>query len=66
MISLGDLNVGHTGTFTVPPGTDLLDYTRIDISLQAFNGSTQHSKTSVVRGTLPTAALGSSASGSAR
>ena len=26
MISLGDLNAGHTGTFTVPPGTDLRDY----------------------------------------
>ncbi len=58
MISLGDLNAGHTGTFIVPPGTDLHDYSRIDISLQPFDGSTQHSKTSVVRGSLPAAALG--------
>jgi Anti-sigma-K factor rskA len=58
MISLGDLNVGHTGTFTVPPGTDLRDYSRIDISLQPFNGSTQHSTISVVRGSWPAAALG--------
>ena len=57
MISL-DLNAGHTGTFTVPPGVDLRDYSRIDVSLQPFNGSTQHSKTSVVRGSLPAAALG--------
>ena len=67
MISLGDLNAGHTGTFTVPPGVDLRDYSRIDVSLQPFNGSTQHSKTSVVRGSLPAAALGpGGGSGSAR
>jgi hypothetical protein len=58
MISLGDLNAGHTGTFTIPPGTDLRDYSRIDVSLQPFNGSTVHVKTSVVRGSLPSTALG--------
>jgi hypothetical protein len=58
MISLGDLNASQTGTFIIPPGTDLRNYSRIDISLQPFNGSTQHSKTSVVRGSLPVAALG--------
>jgi hypothetical protein len=58
MISLGDLNASHTGTFVVPPGTDLRNYSRIDISLQPFNGSTQHSATSVVRGSWPAAALG--------
>ena len=57
MISLGDLNAGHAGTFIIPPGTDLHNYSRIDISLQPFDGSTQHSKTSVVRGSLPAAAL---------
>jgi Anti-sigma-K factor rskA len=62
MISLGDLNAGHTGTFIIPPGTDLHDYSRIDISLQPFDGSTQHSKTSVVRGSLPAAALGGTTS----
>jgi hypothetical protein len=62
MISLGDLNAGHTGTFIIPPGTDLHDYSRIDISLQPFDGSTQHSKTSVVRGSLPAAALGGTSS----
>ena len=55
MISLGDLNAGHTGTFVIPPGTDLHNYSRIDISLQPFDGSTRRSKTSVVRGSLPTA-----------
>jgi hypothetical protein len=58
MISLGDLNASQAGTFIIPPGTDLRSYSRIDISLQPFNGSTQHSQTSVVRGSLPVAALG--------
>ena len=53
MISLGDLNRRHTGEFTVPPGTDLHNYSRIDVSLQPFNGSTAHSRVSVVRGALP-------------
>jgi Anti-sigma-K factor rskA len=62
MISLGDLNADQAGTFTLPPGVDLRDYSRIDISLQPFNGSTLHSKTSVVRGSLPAAALGAASS----
>ena len=53
MISLGDLGPGHTGKFTMPPGVDLANYSRIDVSLQPFNGSTLHSQTSVVRGSLP-------------
>jgi Anti-sigma-K factor rskA len=53
MISLGDLNRRHMGEFTVPPGTDLHNYSRIDVSLQPFNGSTAHSRISVVRGALP-------------
>jgi hypothetical protein len=57
MISLGDLNASHAGTFTIPPGTDLRNYSRIDVSLQPFDGSTVHVKTSVVRGSLPAAAL---------
>jgi hypothetical protein len=53
MISLGDLNRRHTGEFTVPSGTDLHNYSRIDVSLQPFNGTTGHSRVSVVRGILP-------------
>ena len=59
MISLGDLNASRTGTFTVPPGTDLRDYSRIDVSLQPFDGSTVHAKDSVVRGSLPAMAYSS-------
>jgi hypothetical protein len=53
MISLGDLGPGHSGKFTMPPGVDLATYSRIDVSLQPFNGSTLHSPASVVRGSLP-------------
>jgi hypothetical protein len=62
MISLGDLNAEHAGTFTLPTGVDLRFYSRVDISLQPFNGSTQHSSTSVVRGSLPTTAAGAAGS----
>jgi len=58
MISLGDLSTGHSGSFTVPPGTDLQFYSRVDVSLQPFDGSTVHVKASVVRGSLPTAVTG--------
>jgi hypothetical protein len=64
MISLGDLNASHTGTFIIPTGTDLRNYSRIDVSLQPFDGSTQHSKTSVVRGSLSASALDGGATSS--
>jgi anti-sigma factor RsiW len=53
MISLGDLDGAHAGRFDLPPGVDLRNYSRIDVSLQPFDGSTLHAKTSVVRGSLP-------------
>jgi anti-sigma-K factor RskA len=53
MISLGDLDHSRNGLFTMPPGVDLQLYTRVDISLQQFNGNPVHSAISVVRGTLP-------------
>jgi hypothetical protein len=58
MISLGDLNTANTGTFTLPAGVNLRFYSRIDVSLQPFNGSTLHSSISVVRGSMPSAAAG--------
>ena len=61
MISLGDLNADHTGTFIIPRRVDLRNYSRIDISLQPFTGSTPLSKASVVHGSLPAVALGGSA-----
>jgi Anti-sigma-K factor rskA len=62
MISLGDLPTSHAGAFTIPPGTDLRFYSRIDVSLQPFDGSTVHSKTSVVRGALPAVAISGTSS----
>jgi hypothetical protein len=53
MISLGDLNSGHTGQFSLPPRVNLEFYSRIDISLQSYNGSPAHSAISVVRGNVP-------------
>ncbi|HEY0932256.1 MAG TPA: anti-sigma factor, partial [Trebonia sp.] len=55
MISLGDLSGADTGTFTLPSGVDLRFYSRIDVSLQPFDGSPVHSATSVVRGSMPPA-----------
>jgi hypothetical protein len=53
MISLGDLDSSHAGQFSMPPGVNLRNYSRIDISLQPYNGSTVHVRASVVRGSLP-------------
>jgi hypothetical protein len=53
MISLGDLDSAHSGEFSMPPGVNLRNYSRIDISLQPYNGSPVHSPASVVRGSLP-------------
>lgn len=53
MIALGELNQSRTGVFGLPPGVDLADYSRVDVSLQPFNGSPVHSEDSVVRGTVP-------------
>jgi hypothetical protein len=55
MISLGDLSKHRTGRFSLPPGVNLRFYSRIDISLQPFNGSPVHSAISVVRGHVPRA-----------
>ena len=53
MISLGDLPASHTGSFAIPAGADLRFYSRVDVSLQPFDGSPVHSKASVVRGNVP-------------
>jgi Anti-sigma-K factor rskA len=53
MISLGDLDSARGGQFALPPGANLSFYSRIDISLQPFDGSPLHSRISVVRGALP-------------
>jgi hypothetical protein len=52
MISLGALTAGSQGRFTIPPGTDLQQFTIIDVSVEALNGDPTHSKESVLRGSL--------------
>jgi anti-sigma-K factor RskA len=52
MISLGALTAGSQGRFTIPPGTDLQQFTIIDVSVEPLNGDPTHSKESVLRGSL--------------
>jgi hypothetical protein len=63
MISLGELSTANTGTFTLPAGVNLRFYSRVDVSLQPFNGSTAHSSVSVVRGSMPPAATAAAGRG---
>ena len=52
MISLGALSSGAQGRFTIPAGTDLTEFTIVDVSLEPLNGDPLHSKESVLRGSL--------------
>ncbi|WTX00114.1 anti-sigma factor [Streptomycetaceae bacterium NBC_01309] len=53
MISVGLLPANGEATFDLPPNLDLAGYPVVDVSLQQYNGSPEHSGDSVVRGTLP-------------
>ncbi|MFF7250277.1 anti-sigma factor [Embleya sp. NPDC008237] len=53
MIAVGMLPAHGEATFDLPPTLDLAGYPVVDVSLQQYNGSPQHSGDSVVRGTLP-------------
>ncbi|MDO5663474.1 MAG: anti-sigma factor, partial [Brachybacterium sp.] len=48
---LGALDGGH-GTFTIPHGVDLAEYSVVDISLEHADGDPSHSGDSWVRGQL--------------
>jgi anti-sigma-K factor RskA len=52
MIALGALTSGSQGRFTIPPGTNLAQYTIVDVSVESFDGDPAHSKQSMLRGTL--------------
>ncbi|WP_461030521.1 anti-sigma factor, partial [Streptomyces sparsus] len=52
LISLGVLHDDGTATLPLPPGVDIGEYSQVDVSDQAFNGSPAHSGRSVVRGSL--------------
>ena len=52
LLSLGVLNASASGVFAIPAGLDLSKYPVVDVSLQPFNGSPEHSGTSAVRGSF--------------
>jgi len=51
LVSLGVLE-GDTGSFTVPAGIDLAEYSLVDISVEPLDGDPLHSGNSIVRGEL--------------
>lgn len=51
LISLGVLE-GDAGSFTVPAGIDLAEYSLVDISVEPLDGDPLHSGNSIVRGEL--------------
>jgi len=52
MISLGALTAGSQGKFTIPAGTDLTEYTIVDISVESLDGDPLHSRESLLRGSI--------------
>lgn len=51
LVSLGTVD-GTSGTFTIPSGIDITDYTLVDVSVEPFDGNPEHSGNSIVRGEL--------------
>ncbi len=51
LVSLGILD-GDEGTFPIPPGVDLGQYSLVDVSDEPVNGDPTHSGDSIVRGRL--------------
>ncbi|WP_433167026.1 anti-sigma factor [Kribbella sp. CA-247076] len=54
MVSLGVLDPATGGTFRIPDNLTSEGYRIVDISLEPNDGNPEHSRDSVVRGTLPT------------
>lgn len=52
MVSIGTLNPGEEGTFALPSGMDVAAFPVVDVSVEHFDGNTEHSAESVVRGSL--------------
>lgn len=51
LISLGVLD-GDTGSFVIPEGVDLAEYSLVDVSVEPIDGDPAHSGDSIVRGQL--------------
>lgn len=52
MLSLGALTAGSQGRFTIPAGTDLSQFTIVDVSLEPLDGDPTHSRESLLRGII--------------
>ncbi len=52
MLSLGALTAGSQGRFAIPAGTDLTEFTIVDVSVESLDGDPTHSKQSLLRGTI--------------
>ncbi len=50
LISMGVLGADGHAVLPVPENVDLTEYSIVDVSVQEFNGSPEHSGNSVVRG----------------
>lgn len=53
LIALGVLDSSDKGVFTMPPGVSMSDFPVVDVSFEPQDGDPNHSKQSLVRGTLP-------------
>jgi anti-sigma-K factor RskA len=53
MVSLGVLDPRSGGTYVVPPQLTAQGYRIVDVSLEPDDGKPEHSRDSIIRGTLP-------------
>jgi len=55
MYAVGVLPPTGTGTYPIPPqlNGDLAGFTIVDVSIEPYDGNAEHSRNSLVRGTLP-------------
>ncbi|MEV8373618.1 anti-sigma factor [Kribbella sp. NPDC056861] len=53
MVSLGVLDPRAGGTYVVPPQLTAQGYRIVDVSLEPDDGKPEHSRDSIIRGTLP-------------
>lgn len=52
MVAIGTMNPGEDATFDLPAGMDMTSFPVVDVSVEHFDGNTEHSAVSVVRGQL--------------
>lgn len=52
MVAIGTMNPGEVATLDLPSGMDMSAFPIVDVSVEHFDGNTEHSAVSVVRGSL--------------